>query len=136
VPNTSGAPNGHGRRWVSVKDLAAHLGVSARGVRLMVADGRLTQYYLGPRIVRFDLDEVDAAFTPGLPPVNLPRLNAPRFSSPDQDQKRCTRCEQIRPVSAFGKDRRAGDGLRSACRACESKDARNRYAAAQGGGEP
>jgi excisionase family DNA binding protein len=49
------------RRWASVKDTAAYIGVTTRTMRQMVADGRLTQYRLGPRIVRFDLNEVDAA---------------------------------------------------------------------------
>ena len=61
------------RRWASVKDTAAHLGVTTRAIRLMVADGRLTQYNLGPRLVRFDLTEVDAAMTPrtgDMPPLD------------------------------------------------------------------
>lgn len=56
--------NGGGRRWASYKQTAAYLGVNVRTLRVMVDDGRLTQYSLGPRVVRFDLDEVDAAFTP------------------------------------------------------------------------
>jgi excisionase family DNA binding protein len=55
---------GRGRRWASTKQTADHLQVTVRTVRLMVADGRLTKYRLGPRVVRFDLDEVDAAMTP------------------------------------------------------------------------
>ena len=57
------AVNG-GRRWASTKQVAEYLGIIERTVRLMVADGRLTAYYLGSRIVRFDLNEVDAAMTP------------------------------------------------------------------------
>jgi excisionase family DNA binding protein len=74
------AVNG-GRRWASFKQTAEYIGVSERTIRLMVDDGRLTQYYLGPRIVRFDLNEVDAAMTTEKPPVgpgDVPpnRLNA------------------------------------------------------------
>ncbi len=54
--------NGSGRRWATKRECAAHLKVTIRTVEHMVADGRLTQYNLGPRIARFDLDEVDAAF--------------------------------------------------------------------------
>jgi excisionase family DNA binding protein len=50
------------RRWASTRETAAHLGVTVRTVRQMVADGRLTQYSLGQRCVRFDLNEVDASF--------------------------------------------------------------------------
>lgn len=57
------AVNG-GRRWATYKQVAEYLGVIERTVRLMVADGRLTAYYLGKRVVRFDLNEVDAAMTP------------------------------------------------------------------------
>jgi excisionase family DNA binding protein len=50
-----------GRRWANVKQTAEYLGVTTRGVRLMVADGRLRQYNgFGSRNPRFDLDEVDA----------------------------------------------------------------------------
>ncbi|MEZ0357345.1 helix-turn-helix transcriptional regulator [Mycobacterium sp. SA01] len=53
------------RIWVTQNDVANHLGVTTRAVRLMVAEGRLTQYNLpGSRTARFDLNEVDAAMTP------------------------------------------------------------------------
>lgn len=57
--------NGNGRRWATVKETATYLRINERTVRLMVDDGRLTQYYLGPRVVRVDLNEVDAAMRPG-----------------------------------------------------------------------
>jgi excisionase family DNA binding protein len=57
--------NGNGRRWATVKETATYLRLNERTVRLMVEDGRLTQYYLGPRVVRIDLNEVDAAMRPG-----------------------------------------------------------------------
>ena len=58
------AVNASGRRWANLRLTAEYIGVCERTVRLMVEDGRLTQYSLGPRIVRFDLNEVDAAMTP------------------------------------------------------------------------
>ena len=51
------------RRWASVNDTAEHLGVCDRTIRLMIADGRLRAYRNGPRLVRLDLNEVDAAMT-------------------------------------------------------------------------
>ena len=53
-----------GRRWASLKETAEHLHVCQRTVRLMMADGRITAYYLGARILRFDLNEVDRSMTP------------------------------------------------------------------------
>jgi excisionase family DNA binding protein len=55
--------NGH-RRWASTQQVAVYLGVTDRTVRLMADDGRLKKYYLGPKLVRYDLNEVDAAFAP------------------------------------------------------------------------
>jgi excisionase family DNA binding protein len=52
---TDGSP----RRWATIAETAEYLRVSDRAVRLMLADGRLTSYRLGPRIVRIDLAEVD-----------------------------------------------------------------------------
>ena len=50
------------RRWASVNQAAAYLGVCGKTVRAMVADGRLTGYRgLGSRMLRIDLDEVDRA---------------------------------------------------------------------------
>jgi excisionase family DNA binding protein len=51
------------RRWATIKETAAYLRVVDRTVRQMIADGRLVGYYLGPRVVRLDLDQVDAAMT-------------------------------------------------------------------------
>ncbi|WP_077081847.1 excisionase family DNA-binding protein [Mycobacterium numidiamassiliense] len=49
-----------GRRWASTNGVAEYLGVAARTVKNMIADGRLPSYRLG-RLVRIDLAEVDAA---------------------------------------------------------------------------
>jgi excisionase family DNA binding protein len=48
-------------RWATVEQTAEHLGVTGRTVRQMTADGRLTRYTLGRRIIRYDLNEVDDA---------------------------------------------------------------------------
>jgi len=121
------------RRWASVKDTAAYLGVTPRTIRLMVADGRLVQHHLGARITRFDLDAIDAALIastsePAPQPPQLRGRPAPVTPEP----KVCSRCGAMRPGSDYGPDRRAADGLRSACRLCETADARGRYRAGTG----
>lgn len=52
------------RRYGSIADAAEYLGVTPRTIRQMIADGRLTGYRNGPRLVRVDLNEVDAAMEP------------------------------------------------------------------------
>ena len=52
------------RRWVKQEFVAEYLGITKRTVREMTADGRLRAYRINPRFVRYDLNEVDAAFTP------------------------------------------------------------------------
>ncbi|WP_155269466.1 excisionase family DNA-binding protein [Mycobacterium avium] len=38
--------------------------VTSRTIRQMIADGRLTGYRSGARLIRVDLNEIDAAMTP------------------------------------------------------------------------
>jgi excisionase family DNA binding protein len=52
------------RRWVKPAQAAEHLGVTDRTIRQMVADGRLTAYRSGARLIRLDLNEIDAAMVP------------------------------------------------------------------------
>ena len=52
------------RRYVTTSEAAAYLGVTARTIRQMIADGRITGYRNGSRLVRVDLNEVDAAMQP------------------------------------------------------------------------
>lgn len=52
------------RRYVSIADAAEYLNVTARTIRQMIADGRLTGYRNGNRLVRVDLNEVDASMKP------------------------------------------------------------------------
>jgi excisionase family DNA binding protein len=53
------------RRWATPQEAADYLGVSARTIRQMGADGRIRLYRNGKRIVRVDLNELDAAMTAG-----------------------------------------------------------------------
>lgn len=52
------------RRYVRIAEAAEYLGVTDRTVRQMIADGRLTGYRSGKRLVRLDLNEIDAAMKP------------------------------------------------------------------------
>lgn len=67
MPNKSRARldtiNG-GRRYAKISEAAEYLHVHEITVRAMLADGRLTRYQLGPRVVRVDLNEIDAAMAP------------------------------------------------------------------------
>jgi excisionase family DNA binding protein len=53
------------RRYAKVADAATYLDVNQATIRTMLADGRLTAYRLGPRVLRVDLNEVDAAMAAG-----------------------------------------------------------------------
>ena len=50
-------------RYANVRDAGTYIGVKERTIRQMIADGRLTGYKLGSRVLRVDLNEVDAAMT-------------------------------------------------------------------------
>lgn len=52
------------RRYVKIGEAAEYLDVTPRTIRAMIADGRLTGYRNGSRLVRVDLDEIDAAMRP------------------------------------------------------------------------
>lgn len=52
------------RRYVTPAQAAQYLGVTARTIRQMLADGRLTGYRNGARFIRLDLNEIDAAMRP------------------------------------------------------------------------
>lgn len=51
---------GSHRTWVTIGHAAAHLGVSTKTLRRMVAAGHVPMYRFGSRLVRFDLAEIDA----------------------------------------------------------------------------
>ncbi|MBM7278278.1 excisionase family DNA-binding protein [Gordonia rubripertincta] len=52
------------RRWASINTTAEYLGVSDRTIRQMIADGRIRGYRNGRKVIRIDLNEVDASMTP------------------------------------------------------------------------
>jgi excisionase family DNA binding protein len=52
------------RRYGSIAEAADLVGTSTRTVRRRIADGSLTGYRMGPRLIRVDLAELDAMFRP------------------------------------------------------------------------
>jgi excisionase family DNA binding protein len=66
MPGQSNNPRAFssGNAYISISDTANYLGVTTRTVRQMIADGRLTGYRLGARVVRLRRDEIDAALQP------------------------------------------------------------------------
>lgn len=54
----------HPRRYATQPQAAEYLGVTSRTIRQMIADGRLTGYRCGGKIVRVDLNELDEAMQP------------------------------------------------------------------------
>lgn len=63
-PQAPGPNRASRRRYVKIAEAAEYLDVTTRTVRQMVADGRLTAYRSGSRLVRLDLNEIDAAMRP------------------------------------------------------------------------
>lgn len=52
------------RRLSSLPDAAEHYGVSTKTLRRYISAGRITGYRFGPRMIRVDLDELDALLRP------------------------------------------------------------------------
>ncbi|WML64754.1 helix-turn-helix domain-containing protein [Rhodococcus sp. AH-ZY2] len=49
------------RRLVSIPIAADEYGVCTKTLRRWIADGRITGYRFGPRMIRVDLDEIEQA---------------------------------------------------------------------------
>jgi excisionase family DNA binding protein len=52
------------RRWAAQAEAADYLDITPKTLRRMVATGQVTGYRMGPRLIRFDLDELDALMRP------------------------------------------------------------------------
>lgn len=52
------------RRYETLQSAAERLAVDTRTVRRWIAAGRLNAYRTGPRLIRVDIQEVDALLTP------------------------------------------------------------------------
>jgi len=55
------------RRYATVKSAADYIGSSDKTVRRLAAQGKITLYRHGQRLVRVDLNQLDALLTPGSP---------------------------------------------------------------------
>ena len=61
TPNQVSKPS---PRFGPLDAAAAALGCSTKTIRRYIADGRLTGYRMGPRLIRVDMAEVDALLSP------------------------------------------------------------------------
>lgn len=52
------------RRFAAVSTAAEHAGVSEKTIRRRISDGSLPGYRMGPRLIRIDLNELDALLRP------------------------------------------------------------------------
>ena len=52
------------KTYESLTDAAARTNVSVRTLRRWIAEGRLTAYRAGPRLLRVDPDDLDAMMRP------------------------------------------------------------------------
>lgn len=52
------------RRFLTIEDAAERLGVNPKTIRRRIADGSLTGYRMGPRLIRVDADELDRLMQP------------------------------------------------------------------------
>lgn len=52
------------RRWASLAEAADYIHVSQKTLRRMIAAGSVTGYRLNARLVRLDLNELDALLSP------------------------------------------------------------------------
>lgn len=60
----NGLPHSSPRRLAALAVAAEYANVSPRTLRRYIASGRLAGYRVGPRLVRVDLNEIDALLRP------------------------------------------------------------------------
>ena len=53
-----------GSRLVGTTEAAEYAGLCTRTLYRYIADGRITGYRLGPKLIKIDLDELDRIITP------------------------------------------------------------------------
>ena len=58
-------------KMVSIAAAADHYGVSRQTVRRWIASGKITAYRVGPRLIRVDLEEIEARIIHAVPTVNV-----------------------------------------------------------------
>lgn len=64
MPSATTAVHRPARRLAGIADAAAYLGCNPKTIRRRIADGTLTAYRFGPRMLRVDLDELDRLLRP------------------------------------------------------------------------
>ena len=64
VATVATTPSRTVRRLESIPHAAEYVGVSTKTVRRWIAAGRVTGYRAGPRLIRVDLNELDAMLRP------------------------------------------------------------------------
>ncbi len=52
------------RRYGSIAEAADLVGASTKTIRRRIADGTLTGYRMGPRLIRVDLSEIERVLAP------------------------------------------------------------------------
>jgi len=52
------------RRWASIAQTADYLGLSDKTIRNWIAAGTIRAYRAGSKVIRIDLDELDAMLKP------------------------------------------------------------------------
>lgn len=61
---TTASPSRRERRLESVQAAATYAACSTKTIRRRIADGSLTGYRMGARLIRVDLNELDALLQP------------------------------------------------------------------------
>ena len=65
VSRTRPTPQDHLKRHLApIAEAADYIGANPRTIRRYIAAGRLTGYRVGPRLIRVDLDELEAIVRP------------------------------------------------------------------------
>lgn len=62
--SSTATPKRATRRLDSIQNAAAYAGVSPKTIRRRISDGSLNGYRMGPRLLRVDLNELDAMLRP------------------------------------------------------------------------
>jgi excisionase family DNA binding protein len=65
MPRTAATPPVRLHHLVTVDQAAEYVGVSSKTVRRWIQQGTLTGYAAGPRLIRVDLEEVNAMLVGG-----------------------------------------------------------------------
>jgi len=68
MPRTATAPaqpSPRRHKLATINEAADYLSVHPKTLRRWIAAGRITSYAAGPRLIRVDLDELDAMLTSG-----------------------------------------------------------------------